>query len=401
MIFDKFSKEILFWWINYFKGISKAQQEGRLRSSEGALLIGSEKDLKVLYPNILLVSQFPGFYVAELVGGVERFGGLTIKFHRDSSIYRYLSHFDDANGDGVFEVEGDQLQLSKMCLAQSTDFDRAKERFPSIGIFKTRIMNDNGKGSPIKFGDNFKSVVISNSLLVNHSNNIYRCKNILHMLIVKKNLIKRDVLAKLEMAAGQGNVQGVHTVCKGQDVLTIAGHLQSLALLPSLRETTLGEFLKLHPEVIMRVFNSSHVEYEPSFAWIEHDGTCDDQFINPDMMVRRGDGFYDIYDLKTALLDKKSVASSERKRRRFINCVYDGVAQLANYREYFKYDGNAAYAKEKYGIEVFNPKLVLVVGSWENVNYDEVLQASRSHGDDIEIIDYDTLCQKFISIGLL
>jgi ABC-type antimicrobial peptide transport system permease subunit len=54
------------------------------------------------------------------------------------------------------------------------------------------------------------------------------------------------------------------------------------------------------------------------------------------------------------------------------NSIEEGVAQLANYAEYFTYSQNAAHAKDKYGLSVENPKLVLVVGSWENSSPEEV-----------------------------
>ncbi len=74
------------------------------------------------------------------------------------------------------------------------------------------------------------------------------------------------------------------------------------------------------------------------------------------------------------------------------------MAQLANYKEYFDYPKNADYARDKYGIQVNEPKLVLVVGSWENSSSDEVNQAQRRY-PDIEVIDYDTFCHLFIGVS--
>jgi hypothetical protein len=166
-------------------------------------------------------------------------------------------------------------------------------------------------------------------------------------------------------------------------------------LFPGLRETTIGEFIKLHPEVVKEAFKTTHFEYEPYLKWIEHDGTCQDDAINPDLLTKRDDGFFDIYDLKTAALERTNVTKGGRRRRRFIDYVEEGVAQLANYREYFEYPGNAEYAKSKYAIQIKDPKLVLVVGSWENSDINEVNQACRKY-KGIEVIDYDTFCHLFI-----
>jgi len=192
-------------------------------------------------------------------------------------------------------------------------------------------------------------------------------------------------------------VKGVQTV-EGDELKfkVIAGQFQNIYLLKGLHETVIGEFFKLHPEVIYRAFNTDSFYYEPYLKWIEHDGTCEDEAINPDLLVRRLDGFYDIFDLKTGLLERTNVTKGGRKRRRFIDYVEEGVAQLANYREYFSYEKNAALAKEKYGVEVRAPNLVLVVGNWENSQLDEVHQACRRY-PDVKIIDYDTLCHMFLS----
>jgi hypothetical protein len=165
-------------------------------------------------------------------------------------------------------------------------------------------------------------------------------------------------------------------------------------LFPGLRETNIGEFLKAHPETIKKAFKTSHFEYEPYLEWIEHDGSVQDRAINPDLMVRRDDGFYDIYDLKTALLTKKNIVKGERKRRRFIDCVEEGVAQLSNYREYFQYPKNQEFAKSKYGIEVNEPKLVLLVGSWENTDKRQIVEACRRY-KNANIIDFDTFAHLF------
>ena len=195
---------------------------------------------------------------------------------------------------------------------------------------------------------------------------------------------------------GEKEVMGVHTVQgKSEEQLIVAGQLQSMYLFPGLHETTIGEFLKLHPEIIKSAFKTEHFEYEPYLEWLEHDGTCVDVAINSDLLVKRPDGNYDIYDLKTAALAKKNVTKGARKRRRFIDYVEEGVAQLVNYKEYFTYPKNAEYAKEKYSVEVNEPKLVLVVGSWENSSQEEVTQALRRY-PSIEIIDYDTFCHQFI-----
>ena len=232
-------------------------------------------------------------------------------------------------------------------------------------------------------------------ILINRKENVVRCKNILSACIVKNSISKTQLSELFTGTIRDNEVKGVHTVGDAGLRLIVGGQLQSMFPFPGLREPTIGESLRLHPDVVKKAFKTEHFEYEPYLEWIEHDGTCADKAINPDLLVKRNDGYYDIYDLKTAVLDRKSVTKANRKRRRFIDYVEEGISQLANYREYFEYPKNAEFAKIKYGIEVNNPRLVLVVGSWENVDIDEVNQACRKYRN-VQVIDYDTVCQMFM-----
>lgn len=388
MLFDKFVEETKAWWSAYLYAVLKAQREGNLE------IRGS----KVLYPNILLVTKCSGYYVAELAGATEIFKGLSVKRHEEKSIYRYLSQFDDSEPDPLFRLDAACHGFRFLGLAHDADFVEVTNRFPHVELYGSKINRVGGHGSTIAFGDNFVSCIIENSVLINRKESVFRCKSILSASIVRSTISKSDLLDLFTHTIRDNEVKGVHTVGEQGHRLVVGGQLQSMVLFPNLRETTIGEFIKLHPEVIKSAFKSDHFEYEPYLEWLEHDGTCVDKAIDPDLLVKRIDGYYDIYDLKTGALDRRSLTKAGRSRRRFIDYVEEGISQLANYREYFEYPRNAEYAKDKYGIEVKDPRLVLVVGNWENVDIDEVNQACRKY-HNVQVIDYDTLCQMFIGAG--
>lgn len=386
MLFDKFVKETGSFWSSYLNRMAELQKRGNLDSKNGV----------VLYPNILIVNEFYGFFVAELIGARKEYGGMTIKRHKEKSIYRYLSQFDDDMSAPAMHLNGSQIGFRFLCIAQEADFEEVKKRFPFIELFPTKLNRTGGKGNVFSFGGNFSSCFVENSVLVNRKENIFRCKNILELIIVKKNITKNELRRLFEHMTEGNSVKGVHTVSKEkEESLIIGGHLQSMYLTPGMSEPTIGEYIKSHPEIVKGAFKTKHFEYEPFLEWIEHDGTVKDTAINPDLLVQREDGFYDIYDLKTAVLSRKKLIKGERKRRRFIDYVEEGVAQLANYREYFQHTKNKDLAKRKYGIEIHNPGLVLIVGSWENAPKEEIDQACRRY-KDIAIIDFDTLIHLFI-----
>ncbi|MCV3286027.1 hypothetical protein [Aeromonas veronii] len=386
MLFEKFVYEVKDIWNSYLKYISDMDTQGNLDSKGGS----------ILYPNILLVTNCSGFYIAELVGAVRKYQGLTLKIHKEKSIYRYLNQFDDSEPEPCVHLDGAGIGFRFLCLAQEADFEAVSERFPSIELYGSKLNRIGGKGSVFSFGEHFESCSIENCVLVNRLEHLYRCKNILSAYLFKSKITKEKLTGFFNEVLGKNEVKGVHTTQGNtEERVFVAGQLQNMYLLPGLHETTIGEFLNLHPEIIKTAFKTDHFEYEPYLEWIEHDGTCDDVAINPDLLIKRGDGFYDIYDLKTAALTKKNITKGGRKRRRFIDYVEEGVAQLANYKEYFSYPKNAEHASKKYGVMIKDPKLVLVVGSWENSSLEEVSQARRRY-PDIEIIDYDTFCHLFI-----
>lgn len=190
---------------------------------------------------------------------------------------------------------------------------------------------------------------------------------------------------------------GVHTCTPEKGfALALAGQFANTYLIPRMRETTIGEFLNLQQEIIKKAIGTKKFIYEAHLPWLESHPPNTDEAINPDLMIQRDDGFYDIYELKLPLLDKKSLTKGVRKRRRFIDNVNEGVAQLANYSEYFTFEKNRELALTKYDIKVNNPNLVLVIGNYENANKDEIEEASRPQLQNISIVDYDSLLQMFL-----
>jgi len=387
MLFEEFTPIIESWWNEYLTKIVTYQKIGVVNSG----------NKKILFPNILLVTEANNFYIAELIGANKEFSGLNIRKHKENSIYRYLNQFDDSSPDfPLFILNSAGVSFRFLCLAREADFKIVKNRFPFIELYQSRLSSSHkGRGSVFLFGEDFSSCCIENSVLVNNCENMFRCKNILELFIFKKDISKNEVVEFFENTTSGGAIKGIHTVSEGEmESLIIGGHLQSMYLFPKLRETTLGDFIRLHPDVIKKAFKTSHFVYEPYLKWIEHNGAVTDVAINPDLLVRRDDGFYDIYDFKTAVLMRKNITKGERRRRRFIDYVEEGVAQLSNYREYFDYPKNREFAKTKYGIEVKNPKLVLLVGSWENTNANQIYEACRKY-KNVSIIDFDTFTHLF------
>lgn len=178
---------------------------------------------------------------------------------------------------------------------------------------------------------------------------------------------------------------------------TLAGQFVNIFLIPSLPETTIGKFLVENPTFVKRAFSCKNFLYEKELEWIEGNPNPDEKSIRPDLMLEKENGFYDICDLKTAALSKQRITRGEHRRRRFIDYVHEGMAQLGNYEDYFKFEKNRAYAFSKFKIKVDQPNLILVVGNYENAPRNEIEEASRMLRPNFQIIDYDTLNSMFLN----
>ena len=356
-----------------------------------------DPDEVVIFPTMLLVTNSSGGFIAELFGATTEFKGLDVFHHKEPSILRYLGQFDGIQRPGAFcLVGGSSGSYDHILIAHACKFADVERRFPHVEYYLTRLITPPEKSLFSFKDDDWKWLLLSNCALVNESDNIVRCKAIFGLVIVNSNITKTELVNALKVRFDDGIGFALRTVQAGEEqAALVGGQLQSLYLKNKLRETTLGSFLDKHPSIFKRALNTKNYVYEPYLYWKEHDGTCTDEAINPDLMICREDGCYDIYDLKTALIDKKSLTVGNRNRRRLLAYVEEGIAQLANYKEYFKYAANAEFAETKYGIKVNAPRCTLVVGSWENCNIDEIKQALRK-SPDYEIIDYDTFCHQFI-----
>lgn len=385
MKFDLFIQTAEEWWNGYLQSIFDHQSKVPVR----------QPGCQLLYPSIMLATRCQGYFMLELLGANRHFCSLRTKKHAERSIYRYLNQFDAEEPDPFFIIT--QNHFSGLSLSRSCDQEAALRRFPHLHLYPTMIRSSSGRGSVFTFGQDFESLSLEHCTIVNTKDQLTRCKSILWAAVVRSQVSKTELIRMFESATRDSFAHGVYTTEGNEEKLHVGGQLQSMYLFPGLHETTIGEFIRSHPEIIKEAFGAARFEYEPYLKWIDHDGSVQDVAINPDLMVQRHDGFYDIYDLKTALLNKLSITKAGRSRRRFIDYVEEGVSQLANYREYFTYPGNAEYARKKYGIEVNNPKLVLVVGSYENSYSDQISQACRKY-NNVEVIDYDTLCQMYIGI---
>jgi len=386
MKWDEFVATTERYWGKYLARIDKLWRAGRIDAGDGTNL----------FPSMLLCTRTPRHYIAELVGAREGFSELAVKRQRIASAEDYFGQFRGAESDPAILLRAARNTFGMLTLSQDITFDQVRARFPFADLYPTKIRRSGGRGSPVAFGPGFQSCMFDNCMILNQLGEVFRAKHILNAIVVSHSVSGSELQEWLGEVQADSRVVGVHTCGPGLgEVLATAAQFSALYLSSSVRETTLGEFLRDHPRVLEEAARALRFVYEPYLEWVEAPEGNEDTAINPDLLVQRDDGDWDIYDLKTALLDQQTITKGGRRRRRFVDTVEEGIAQLAHYREYFSYPDNRARTVQKYDAHVKAPRLVLVVGTLENVRAEEVREASRRLGE-VSVIDFDSLMQLFV-----
>ncbi|MDO9229977.1 MAG: hypothetical protein Q7U03_10485 [Syntrophales bacterium] len=112
------------------------------------------------------------------------------------------------------------------------------------------------------------------------------------------------------------------------------------------------------------------------------------EYLQPDYLMLREDGGYDILDLKKALMSRQTTVGTQN-RIRFSAYVAELIGQLEGYRRYFSLRENRDWVTSNLGINVSdNPRLIGIVGNHNNFERDQVDLAMGAYRDNISILSY-------------
>jgi hypothetical protein len=389
MNIDEFIRSSARTFDTYLSSVYQAQLEGRTESPPGRVL---------LYPQIVLCTKTPDRYIVELIGYSRQFAPLTLKRHQANTLNSYLGQVDGLDSPPMLNVTGTNHMFENLSVLQVGSEDSLESRFPQISsLYLTRFAGTGavGSGNLFHFDKSSNYTLIKNCLLINKRGVTVRVRHINLLLIIKRTETRVAYENYLSSYLSGNEVKVAVTAPAGKtEYLLTAASFANFYLLDRLHEVTLGEFLHQNEDILRTAFNASALIYEPYLQWQEGN-PGPDQAINPDLLVQRPDGYWDICDLKLPLLNRGNITKGERRRRRFIDAVSEGVAQLAHYDEYFRYPKNRAWAYDRYGVTFDNPRKILIVGNYENVNQDEIIEASRML-KPFEILDYDSILQLYL-----
>ena len=155
-------------------------------------------------------------------------------------------------------------------------------------------------------------------------------------------------------------------------------------------EPIIDKFIQTHAHLFAKALGYRRALSQLELQWI--DRKADDPKISkPDYLLEREDGFFDILDLKKALLKYKSITTGKKARIRFNAYVSELAAQLIGYKRYFYSSKNRKWANDKYGISVSDPQLIGIVGNYDSFQRENVDLALEQYKDSITIFSYHEL----------
>ncbi len=338
----------------------------------------------------------------ELIGGRRRQKDLKVLKHAAEDAEIYFGQFArEVDAECLIKMDCENSSLKGFALVMPQSRTELERRFPGVASLYSTIFQHSGPDDalPLGFGPDTNYVCIENCLLINTLHSAVRIRNVQVAVIIQSDVQEKDYLAYLRdhfrMAPGR-EISGVQMLPGDQaEKLQLVAQFANIYLMNGLREVSIGQFLDQHSDIITTALDAHAIITEPHLTWQTASPDPDETAINPDLFVIRKDGSCDVFDLKLPLLNRKRLTKGERRRRRFVDAVDEGIAQLAHYREFLDIPENRKFSEAKYGVTFSNPRYGLIVGNYENLLAEEVKEASRRLGDFV-LIDYDTLLQLYI-----
>src|SRR5258708_281786 len=168
---------------------------------------------------------------------------------------------------------------------------------------------------------------------------------------------------------------------KGFFTLDQIGELEELINNSKIEESDLQKFFDRNPEFLKI---HKHSQIYPQIQL-----TADEEnVLIPDFFLYGATNSLNVCDIK---LPSVKMTVGSRSRRRFSAAVFEGVAQLRNYRNYFDDPAKCKEFFETYGLTCYKPSLYLVIGRSKDFNSFIERRDCELDFSDVEILTYDDL----------
>jgi hypothetical protein len=352
------------------------------------------------FPSMIRMAESPHHYIAELCGATAQGLGHPVVLCAATGVQRVPSataflnpgfyNDTDEAGPAALTVNISGMLVRRVTLC--TPFDReAFENKVNFRISPTQVIPENCR-TPIVVRPEVGALLLRSVDIVRSDSFRLLFRSISTAVVIGKKMTSAHLAGYLWNTCmnclhddASKDIIGLNS---GFDAScgTFARELASLAA-QDVGEALLDGFIQAHAGLFARALGYRKALSQVRLAWVERDED-DPQASIPDYAMEREDGFFDILDLKRALLRCRSVTVGSKPRLRLNAYVSELVAQLAGYERYFRKPANAAWALKEYGIRVKSPRLVGVVGSYDSFDRGSVDTALEPYRRNIVVLSY-------------
>lgn len=380
---------------NYFDSVQVALARG------GQLMDVDGRPVQPMYPTMLIIFETPTHFAAELVGAAVEFKlGLKVVQRRLPSIQSYLGHFPADNSTSLlrFSDSGGANELSHLAVMCARDSAVFEARYPELGdlhestlIYSGQLFDDQAFHA-FDLPSSFQDLWLNDVLTVSNWHSQVRARYFQASWIIERSASSSELKRRLEERHPVLSDTSLlaPSAASGRGPLLAAANFSSLASVDKIGETTITAFLDQNEDLLLTALGGASLIAQPLLPWIEGNPDPEEEAIQPDFLLVDRFGTVHLCEVKLPLLSRTTLTTGGHRRRRFASAVTDGIAQLFNYLDYLQRDAHQRLLRDRYGVSVSEPRLILLVGSAENYDTQEVAEAQRMH-KKFELLDYDTI----------
>lgn len=288
--------------------------------------------------------------------------------------------------------------LSTLALMSQRSQHLFQERYPEFpDLHETVLVSGASIGvdeafHPLAFNEELQDLWLIDVMLVADWRNYVRARYFQTAFILNRAMSSSELQRQLNARhpVGRDTTLLAPSTDENRSLLLTAASFASLATVDRIGETTITHFLESNASLLKTALGGAEIIPQPLLEWLEGNPDSEEAAIQPDFLLIDDAGNVHLCEVKLPLLERRSLTTGGHKRRRFVGAVMDGIAQLANYREYLSFESHRQLLADRYHVKVKNPRSILIVGSAENYDPEEIRQARRSI-TSLELVDYDTL----------